>query len=194
MPREIVTTELGEDTEADFHTRISFLHWAIEDSQNTVRFLDTKAAFCVTLLSGMVAVSLQHPLHGDIVKHFLFPAFMVIVACALLICLRVIFPTIIPHGSSGPPSSPKFFISHTRDHKWIRTTIRNPRRNILSETHKTYVDSLLAGTDQNLMSSMAETVVTIAFIRQVKADRLHSAMYLLGTAIFLFAAVMLTQL
>lgn len=193
MPSDQVLLEM-KHSDPDFYSRLSFLHWAIEDAQNTVRFLDTKAAFCVTLLSGMVAVALQHPLTHPLVQHVLFPVFILVVASALLISLRVIFPTIIPHGSSGAPASPKFFIGHNKGHHWIHHTVRTPRGNVLSETHTSYVQSLHNAEDEDLVSSMAETAVTLAFIRQVKSDRLHSAMFCLGAAILLFAAIMLTQI
>ena len=176
----------------DLYNRLHFLHWAIDDTQNTVRFLDTKAAFCVTLLSGMVAVSLEHPLTNNLVKHVLFPLFIVVVACSLLVCLRVIFPIIIPHGIGGPVS-PKFFIGHNKGHHWLRHTIRNPQHNVLSETRQTYLDSLHAAGDPELLASMSETVLTLAFIRQIKSDRLHAAMYCLTAGIVLFGAIMMVQ-
>ena len=187
------TAELAREA-TDLYNRLHFLHWAIDDTQNTVRFLDTKAAFCVTLLSGMVAVSLEHPLAGNLAKHILFPIFIVVVACSLLVSLRVIFPTILPHSNGGPPASPRFFIGHNRVHHWIRHTLRNPRGNVLSETHESYIGSMHAADDDALLASMAETVVTLAFIRQVKSDRLHSAMYCLAAAVVMFAAIMLVQL
>lgn len=195
MPHDQMSKEeqLELDREAtDLYNRLHFLHWAIDDTQNTVRFLDTKAAFCVTLLSGMVAVSLEHPLTNNLVKHVLFPLFIVVVACSLLVCLRVIFPIIIPHGIGGPVS-PKFFIGHNKGHHWIRHTIRNPRHNVLSETRDTYLGSMHAGEDAALLASMSETVVTLAFIRQIKSDRLHAAMYCLTAGIILFGAIMMVQ-
>jgi hypothetical protein len=196
MSTNLSQTEMEETlhTETDLYNRLHFLHWAIDDTQNTVRFLDTKAAFCVTLLSGMVAVSLEHPLTSNLLKHILFPVFIVIVACSLLVCLRVIFPIIIPHGGGGPPASPKFFIGHNKAHHWIRHTMRNPTGNILSESHQSYVQSLHAADDTALLNSMSETVVTLAFIRQIKSDRMHSAMWCLATAIVMFGAIMLAQI
>jgi len=197
MPHDVMPREEKEELEreaTDLYNRLHFLHWAIDDTQNTIRFLDTKAAFCVTLLSGMVAVALEHPLSNPIVKHFVFPVFLVVVACALMVCLRVIFPTIILGGKSAPPASPRFFIGPHKTRKWIRHTVRNPRGNVLAETHETYIDSVHAAGDADLLASMSETVVTLAYIRQIKSDRLHSAMFCLGAAIFLFAAVMLVQI
>jgi hypothetical protein len=177
----------------DLYNRIHFLHWSIEDTQETVRFLDTKAAFCVTLLSGMVAVSLEHRLEGTLVRMVLFPVFIVVVAAALLVCLRVIFPTIIPHGSKGAAASPKFFIGHNREHHWVRHTAFNPTANILSEDRDSHMAAMHAANDTSLLDSLSETAVTLAFIRQIKSDRLHSAMYCLTAAIFLFGAIMIAQ-
>lgn len=178
----------------DFDTRIHFLHWVIEDTQDTVRFLDTKAAFCVTLLSGMVAVSLEHPLHRGHVVHVLFAVFVVLAGCGLLCSLRVIFPTIRPHGGSGPRPGLKFFIGAMRGNRWLRHTLLNPQENIVTEDHASYAGKVLASDEQQVISSMAETAVTLAFIRQLKSDRLHSAMYCLALAILLFALILLLQL
>ena len=192
IPKEELEELAREAT--DFYNRLHFLHWAIDDTQNTVRFLDTKAAFCVTLLSGMVAVALEHPPTGNIVRHVLFPIFIIVVACSVMASMRVIFPTIIPHGAVRPPASPKFFIGHKKVHHWFHHTLRNPRTNILSESHATYLDSMHAANDTALLDSMSETAVTLAFIRQIKSDRLHSAMYSLGAAILLFVVIVVTQL
>ena len=177
----------------DLYNRIHFLHWSIEDTQETIRFLDTKAAFCVTLLSGMVAVALEHHLEGAFLRHILFPIFVVVVACSLLVSMRVIFPTVIPQGTTGKPASPKFFIGHNKAHNWIRHTIRNPTNNILSEDKSSHVAAFHAAHDMALLDSLAETSVVLAYIRQLKSDRLHSAMYCLALAIVLFGAIMMVQ-
>jgi hypothetical protein len=177
----------------DLFNRIHFLHWAIDDTQETIRFLDTKAAFCVTLLSGMVAVSLEHHAESTFVRHVLFPVFIFVVACSLLVCMRIIFPTIIPHGTTGKPVSPKFFIGHNKGHHWIRHTIRNPHNNILSEDKESHVAAFHAANDIALLDSLAETAVVLAYIRQIKSDRLHGAMHLLAASIFLFGAIMVFQ-
>jgi len=177
----------------DYDTRLHFLHRAIEDNQDTIRFLDTKAAFCVTLFSGMVAVSLQHTLTNAFIRHVVFPAFIAVVACGLLTSLRVIFPRSRPHGSGGAPASPKFFIGHDRDHRWIRHTLFNPKGNILSETPASYAESMRNASDLDQLNSLSETAVAIAFIRQLKADRLHSAMYCLAVAILMFAILAIAE-
>ncbi|MEO6922593.1 MAG: hypothetical protein ABI142_02095, partial [Bryocella sp.] len=160
---------LGEELRmgTDLYNRIHFLYWSICDTQETVRFLDTKAAFCVTLVSGMVAVSLEHRLNGTLIREILFPMFIAVVAATVLVCLRVIFPTIIPHGSKGAAATPKFFIGHNKGHHWLRHTIRNPKVNILSENHLSHKAAMHAANDTSLVDSLSETAVTLAFIRQI---------------------------
>jgi len=175
----------------DLTSRIQFLYQIIEDTQDTVRFLDTKAAFCVTLLSGMAAIALQH--HGErpVMHTILFAVFMGVEVCAILVCLRVIFPTIRPHISDSPPAKPRFYVGHNKAHHWVLHTIANPSENILAESKATYMRSMELATDHHLLSSLAETVLTLAYIRQIKSDRLHAAMFCLVGSVFAFAAIML---
>jgi hypothetical protein len=175
----------------DLAHRLHFLHQIIEDTQETVRFLDTKAAFCVTLLSGMAAIALQH--HGErpVIHYILFAFFMGAEVASILVCLRVIFPTIRPHISDSPPAKPRFYVGHNKAHHWVLHTISNPSDNILAESKASYLHSLERATDEHLLSSLAETVLTLAYIRQIKSDRLHAAMFCLIASVFAFAAIML---
>jgi hypothetical protein len=183
--------ESGAHEPHDLTSRIQFLYQIIEDTQDTVRFLDTKAAFCVTLLSGMAAIALQH--HGErpVVHTILFAVFMGVEVAAILVCLRVIFPTIRPHISDSPPARPRFYVGHNKAHHWVLHTIANPSDNILSDSKASYLRSMEHATDHHLLSSLAETVLTLAYIRQIKSDRLHAAMFCLVGSVFVFAAIML---
>lgn len=190
IPREPLT-DLPYHQPHDLSSRLEFLLRIIEDTQATVRFLDTKAAFCVTLLSGMAAVALQH--HGEhpFIHYILFAVFMAAEVGSILVCLRVIFPTIRPHISDTPPAKPRFYVGHNKAHHWVLHTIANPSDNILSESKATYLHSLERATDEHLLSSLCETVLTLAYIRQIKSDRLHAAMFCLIVSVFVFAAIML---
>ena len=174
----------------DFSKRLEFLYKIVEDTQATIRFIDTKAAFCVTLLSGMVAAALQFPHLRTHPHPVLFGAFMVMVALALLVCLRVIFPTIRSHGVKQQASVPHFFIGHGRRHQWILHTLRNNVGNVLSETLDTYLAKMTAAREVDLVSSMCDEVLMISLIRQVKSDRLHAAMLCVAGALLLFLAMM----
>lgn len=175
---------------SEYDSRLNFLYRVTDDTQNTIRFLDTKAAFCVTLLSGMVAGALQRPIPAHGLHRLLFVAFMALTILSIMVCLRVIFPTIKPSASIFGSRGPKFFIGHNRAHHWILHTIRDRVGDVLSETHKSYVKTMTDTTDYDLLNSMCDEVLMVALIRQVKSDRLHAAMFCLAATVLLFAAVM----
>jgi hypothetical protein len=179
------------EPDTDLNNRLQFLYRMTEDTQGTIRFIDTKAAFCVTLLSGMAAVALQRPHRFTTPYHLLLLCFLVVTIISVVVCMRVIFPTIKPSGSFGAPAEPKFYIGHNKAHHWILHTIRNPMDDVLSETHSTYLAALERATDTDLLTSMCDTVLMLALIRQVKSDRLHAAMICLMVSVLLFAAVIL---
>ena len=185
---------------AEIHLRLEFLYKVVEDTQNTIRFLDTKAAFCVTLLSGMTALALQRPSSHTVAERVVFRIFMASAATALLVCLRVIFPTIKPSGklfgkakrAPGQPLPPRFYVGHNKAHRWLLNTISSRSGDVLSETHDTYFRELDAATDEALLSSMCDEVLMVALIRQVKSDRLHASMFCIVATVLAFAALALT--
>ena len=171
--------------------RLEFLYKMTEDTQNTIRFLDTKAAFCVTLLSAMVAGVLQRQSVATPLHCILFNIFMGCVTVSLLLCLRVIFPTIKPSNSIFGSSGPKFYVGHNKAHHWLVHTFVNNVGEVLSETHKTYLAEMTVANDFDLLNSMCDEVLMVALIRQVKSDRLHAAMFCITGTVALFAAVMM---
>jgi hypothetical protein len=183
------------EDQADFSSRLEFLFKAVEDTQATIRFIDTKAAFCVTLLSGMVAGAIEtsHGVHAGI-QRIVFALFLASVGVSLLICLRVIFPVIKPHSAAAADATralPKFFIHQGRGHHWIRHTFSNSVDDVLADNHASYLAAISAATDVDLITSMSDELLMVSLIRQIKSDRLHTAMFSLVAAIALFLAVMI---
>jgi hypothetical protein len=125
----------GSEPNSESTNRLNFLYRVVEDTQGTIRFLDAKAVFCVTLLSGMAAVALQRPHEGTTHYRPLLSCFLVVTVISLAICMRVIFPTIKPSGSFAAAVEPKFYIGHNKRHHWFLHTFRSPVNHILSETH-----------------------------------------------------------
>jgi hypothetical protein len=177
----------------DLSTRLEFLYKIVEDTQSTIRFIDTKAVFCVTLLLGMVAAALQIPhTSAHLPDRVLFSGFMIVVAAALLICLRVIFPTIKAHDLKLESRGPHFFIGQNHRHQWILHTLRNRVDNVLNESLDSYLTKVAAASDFDLLSSMCDEVLMISLVRQVKSDRLHAAMLsVAGALLFLVAYVVI---
>ncbi len=180
----------------ELSSRLQFLYNAVEDAQNTIRFIDTKAAFCVTLLSGMTAGALQgtHSDHPALHK-ILFTIFLMAVGLSLLICMRVIFPVIKPHSAPSPHPArplPKFFIHQHKTHHWIRHTFSNSVDDVLCDDHASYTTALTASSDDDLVTAMCDELLMVSLIRQIKSDRLHTAMFSLAFGVFLFVALMVT--
>ncbi len=186
------------DPQTDFSTRLEFLYRAVEDTQQTIRFIDTKAAFCVTLLSGMVAGALQgSPLahHGRVLHNVCLFLFLCAVGLSLLVCLRVIFPVIKPHSATPLPSgrvAPKFFVHQAKGHHWLRHTFSNSVDDVLAEDHDSYTTTMATATSADLAVAMCDELLMVSLIRQIKSDRLHTAMYSLILAIGSFFSVMVT--
>jgi hypothetical protein len=173
-----------------YSSRLEFLYKIVEDTQNTIRFIDTKAAFCLTLLSAMAAGALQRPHQPTLTHRVLFAIFIVAVALSVLICLRVIFPTIKPHGLHLGARGPKFFISNNKRHAWLIHTLSTNTDKVFTETHETYFAKFASATDADLLSSMCDEVLSISLIRQIKGDRLHAAMFSVVFALVVFVVLM----
>jgi len=179
----------------DFSSRLNFLYRAVDDTQNTIRFIDTKAAFCVTLLSAMVVGALQAgPTNPSPLHRIFFFAFLASVGLSLLICLRVIFPVIKPHSAPAADPSrvlPKYFIHQASGHHWLRHTISSSVDNVLADDHASYTAALLAANDADLVTSMCDELLMVSLIRQIKSDRLHAAIFSLILAVLCFMALMI---
>lgn len=179
-----------------YDSRLMFLYMAVQDTQSTIRFLDTKAGFCVTLISAMGAVLLQHHHSPDTaLEKALLSVFIAAIAIALLSCMRVIFPVIKPHSDHSQHTSrtiPKFFVSQHPSHHWLRHTLSNSVDDVLCEDRASYTTAMTGASDDDLLISMCDEMVLISLIRQIKSDRLHTVMYTLAAEIALFAAIMLS--
>jgi hypothetical protein len=173
----------------DFSRRLEFLYKIVEDTQNTIRFIDTKAAFCLTLLLGMVATALQIPHTSlDPLHRVLFSGFMIVIGVTLLICLRVVFPINKQHGLELEARVPHFFIGENQRRQRFLRKGDNKFDNVLSETFSSYLVKVGDASDSDLLSSMCDEVVMISLIRQIKNDRLRGAVSGVACALLLLVA------
>lgn len=179
------------DAKSDYTSRLFFLYNVVIDVQGTIRFLDTKAAFCVTLLTAMMAAAFQFsPSHPRFPHAHLF--FLTIFAvCTLVcvsICVRVIFPTVHLQGSFSATGAtePPFFLVPKRERHKLRDILGNRPPVGLEATHAAYLASIMAATDADLVRSMSDEAVTISVLRQVKSDRLHLGIQVLSLTVVVF--------
>jgi hypothetical protein len=176
---------------SDLTSRLYFLYNVVQDTQGTIRFLDTKAGFCVTLLTAMMAVALQFssPHRRFPQAHVaLLSLFAALALVCLFICVRVIFPTTHLQGSFsiGDPPGPAFFLvpKLRRKHTW--EVLGNAAPEGAEAIHAAYLASVMASDDAELLRSMSDEVVTISFLRQVKSERLHLALRILSLTVLAF--------
>ncbi len=179
------------DEQPDFTSRLFFLYNVVIDVQGTIRFLDTKAAFCVTLLTAMMAAAFQFSSanHRFPEAHLiLLGIFAVLTLLCLSVCVRVIFPTVHMQGSlsGGGPAEPVFFLVPKSQRHRLRDTLGNSPPAGLEAIHAAYIASVMSANDADLVRSMCDEVVTISFLRQVKSDRLHLAIQILSLTALAF--------
>jgi hypothetical protein len=185
---------MGDEVFKDIYqytSRLEFLFKVVEDTQNTIRFLDTKAAFCVTLLTAMMAAAFQFSSAHHRFPHahlFFLGVFAAITLVCLSICVRVIFPTVHLQGrfSASGPAGPAFFLAPKQQRHRLRDVLGNKPPTGLESAHSAYFASLMAASDADLVRSMCDEVVTISFLRQVKSDRLHLGIQVLSLTVIAF--------
>jgi hypothetical protein len=191
---EVKTELLSLHEQQDVKSRLEFLYRATDDTQETIRFIDTKAAFCVTLVSGMVAVTFQTTLdrHHYWFRPYLLGLFLAIVVLAIIVCLRVIFPVVkppSPPAHHSPRKLPKFYIFQAKGHHWLRHTFSNDVKDVLIDDHETLTAVMTHARDSDLVIAMCDELLMVSLIRQIKQDRLRTAMYALVGTIGMFLAV-----
>jgi hypothetical protein len=187
----ILLHSLAMDEQSDYTNKLWFLYNVVTDAQGTIRFLDTKAAFCVTLLTAMTAAAFQfsRSLLRFPQAHLVFLGiFGVLALTCLSICVRVIFPTVHLQGSFSvtTASEPPFFLVPKRQRHSLRDTLGDMPPEGLESTHATFLASMMAADDADLVRSLCDEVVTISFLRQVKSDRLHLAIQVLSVTVVAF--------
>lgn len=197
METERTTEELvdGLDRWVNFRkydNRLEFLHHIIEDTQETIRFIDTKAGFCVTLLTAMMAAGFSElggTHHLTTVHMALQAVFAFTTLVTLVICIRVIFPTVHLQGtfSATGPASPLFYLPHDAKRSRWKSILDN-RTNPLGIKHDVFTTSVVEASDVDLMKSLCDDVIVVSAIRQLKSDRLYAAIWGLSVTIALFFA------
>jgi hypothetical protein len=192
MSEDPARTQREEDLKPfEYTTRLDFLYRSVSDAQETIRFLDTKAAFCVTLLSAMMAAaftSVAQNHHPHSLHWMALAIFAVTTLLTLALCLKVIFPTIHSQGafSATGLASPAFFLPHKKSRHRLLKSLWNTTSYPLGVTHDEHRESVVNASDMDLVHSMCDEVITVSVLRQVKSDRLRLAIVGLMLAVFFF--------
>ncbi len=176
---------------------LTFLYKIIDDNQDTIRFLDTKAAFGIAIL-GAIASKLLDPdqisacrSHGPIAMT-VSAALILLVVLSAFLGFRTIFPVINPAANVSFPDDlePKFFISEFGRKGILRLFSSSKRFSTLKTTYVEYYAALEMATTRELQAVTAAEVLKLSFIRQLKTDRLQWFTKTMIATVILFVIVM----
>jgi hypothetical protein len=183
--------------EDESHT-LTFLYKIVDDNQETIRFLDTKAGFGIAVLGAIVGKVLfdQDQLtafksHGPMVLA-LSVAFALVVVLSAFLGFKTVHPTINPAQNVSFPDDlePKFFIYKFSCCRFLRLFSNSKKFATLETTHTAYCAALRESTPEKLESIVAAEVLKLSFIRQMKMDRLRAFAWALIVTVILFTALM----
>lgn len=178
-------------------TKIEFLHSAISDAQELIRFIDTKTAFAVTILGAYIVtffLSIEKIIQYSFgysqwfwISVSIFIAFLIL---CIIITVRIIKPTNNPtdninFGAANRPDV-KYFLSPNNYSKGFLQSFRNSKRFKLKENYEIYVQKLSAATDDELLEILTLELFKVSFIRNIKNDRFNILLWFMLITSFLF--------
>ena len=188
--------------EANPDQKLQFLYKALDDNQGVIRLLDAKAAFAIALLSAMTGKVLADlpfyfPLSGQPVwRKLLLFSFWGFGLVTGFIVFRVIFPVTNPTKNvrlSSGDCKPQFFLWRFEPKSWLRIWSRAPRYSTLALKQEAFLGDMEKATTGSLITCLTGEVMKVSYIRQIKADRLRAAGYLLFVSSILFILLVTAQ-
>lgn len=184
------------------NSKLTFLYKVLDDNQANIRFVDTKAAAGIAILSAILAKSVtviqaSRPWLGQSASLIISEVTVLLsaVICAML-AFRVIFPTINPttNVELGGVPQPQFYIRELEPRSWWRHFLSGARFAKLKKTRTEYVQELDAASEDDVLRTMAAEALKVSFIREIKTDRLIAFAYsLIFTATVFFAMLMIQK-
>ena len=193
---------LSHQPEATIDQKLQFLYKALDDSQGIIRFLDAKAAFAVALLSAMSGKVLADlPFYFPLAKQpawriILLFSFWFLMLLAGFVVFRVIFPVTNPVNNVSLVSEeckPEFFLTRLKPRSWLRIFSRSVRFSRLASHQDAFLGDFEKASSSSLLLSVTAEVMKVSYIRQIKADRLRAAGYLLFSSTILFVVLIAAQ-
>jgi hypothetical protein len=176
---------------------LTFLYKVIDDNQDTIRFLDTKAAFGIAILGAIASKLLEQDQisacrsHGPVAMTAS-AALVVLLILSAFLGFRTIFPVIDPAANVSFPDDlkPKFFISEFGRRRILRLFSSSNKFSTLKITHTEYLASIEGATTKEFVAVATAEVLKLSFIRQLKTDRLQWFAKATIITIILFIIVM----
>ena len=170
--------------------KIEFLYSAIADTQELIRFIDTKTAVAITILAAYVIAFFSaidkvvdyHSYYSFWFWIFL-NIFFLLLACSIIVTARVIRPTNNPKDNvnfgNAPEPQLKYFISPNDYSKGNFHQFTNSGAFKLKENFEAYINQLSGVKDEDIMNALTLELFKVSFIRNIKNDRFNILLCLL---------------
>lgn len=175
--------------------KINFLNSAITDTQDLIKFIETKTAFAITILISYIYVFFT--LFKEIINYsnyfscyfwcFL-SAFIICLTICIITVVKIINPTNNPCNNIELDNKPipklKFFLAGNNYYNQFYP-FYNSNNHKLSESYKVYYKSIVKINDKDIVKTLSFELLKVSFIRNIKNDRLNKLLlFLLLTTIF----------
>jgi hypothetical protein len=181
--------------------KIEFLYSAISDSQELIKFIDTKTAVAITVI-GSIVVGLFTSLE-NILKyfslyscwfHFTFFLLIIFLTVCIWIISRIIKPTNNPKDNLQVDLARKFkmnFFIPVNKYQ-LGFPFYNSDKHKLSENLDDYITAVNSLTNLEIIEVLALELFKISFIRNIKNDRFNHLIkfLILTTLIFIIEYVL----
>lgn len=174
--------------------KIAFLEKALDDAQETIRFLDSKTAVAITIVGAyFIGLLIAAENLVEYWKYYsLFFTFLLFTSVlGLIICVviikRIIRPTENPKDNielNGAPLPELNFYIAPNAHKWWFAFSNSPRHK-LKCTYADYLNKVNAADSATIINSLSFEVLKVSFIRNIKNDRFKLLVRVLITTSFL---------
>lgn len=175
--------------------QFDFLLAGIADTQEIIRFTDTKAALAVVVLGGMMAVIFsklsiicdsycQYELYLKILLWVVLGALSIVV----FYITRVVMPIHKVYGSKN--IKPRFYIVTNKNWRYFLC----PSAIKIPTSIKKHQEDIKKATESDINNSLICELYTVSYIRDVKSLRLHNLLVALSVSalFFIITTVILT--
>jgi hypothetical protein len=168
--------------------RVNFLSSAIADTQELIRFIDTKSTVVISILGAYIVayfsvldkIVANFSLYGNgfIISLIVFLIFLIL---TILITVRIIKPTNNPLeniklGRNTDIPSLKFYVSPNDYSKDDFFAFYNSKKFKLPKTLEEYLSEL---NETEIIASLSFELLKVSYIRNVKSDRFNTLMWFL---------------
>lgn len=192
-------------TSGNFQSKFDFLTKAIEDTQNTIRFTDTKAVAVIGFWTLVITVLFN--LKADIIEWIKLITnwyeLMIIIIIILTqffffiksmwLAYLVLVPKNNPNlhiNKGGIDVKGLFYLDEMKPNDWVEHSIYKTKQHVqLKMSTNEYITALKSLTDEQILQELTVELQKLSFIRAIKIARVNAAItsimyFVLGTFVF----------